>query len=154
MTDQSGVLAAREAADPELWARLMRIYRESKTIAVVGASHDENKPSHTIPAYLQSQGYRIIPVNPHGGELFGERVRSSLAEIDEPIDIVDVFRLPAETPEIARQAVAVGAKVLWLQLGIQNEEAREIAEAGGLTVVMNRCLGATHRWMGLGPGPD
>ena len=86
--------------------------------------------------------------------MFGERVRTSLAEIDEPVDVVDVFRPSDEAPEIARQAIALGARVLWLQVGIESEEARAIAEAAGLTVIMNRCLGATHRWLGLGPGPD
>ena len=124
-----------------------------RTIAVVGASREPTRAAHRIPAYLQSQGFRIIPVSPRGTELFGERVRRSLAEIEEPIDVVDVFRPSDETPEIARQAVAAGARVLWLQLGIENDEARRIAEDAGLTVVMNRCLGATHRWLGLGPGP-
>ena len=142
-TDGRG-LAARAAADPELWER---------PIAVVGASREPTRAAHRIPAYLQSQGFRIIPVSPRGTELFGERVRRSLAEIEEPIDVVDVFRPSDETPEIARQAVAAGARVLWLQLGIENDEARRIAEDAGLTVVMNRCLGATHRWLGLGPGP-
>ena len=112
------------------------------------------RPGHRIPAYLQAQGYRILPVNPNGGELFGEHVFRSLDEITEPVDVVDVFRPPEEAPGIARQAVAIGARVLWLQAGIESEAAREIAEAAGLTVVMNRCMGATHRWLGLGPGPD
>jgi predicted CoA-binding protein len=147
-------LAERRAEDPETWDRLLRMYRDARTIAVVGASRDETRPSFRIPSYLREQGYRIIPVSPRGGELFGERVRASLADIHEPIDIVDVFRPSAETPEIAREAVAAGAKVLWLQKGIENEEAREIAESAGLQVVMDRCLGVTHRWLGLGPGPD
>jgi predicted CoA-binding protein len=146
--------AARAAADPELWARLMNIYATTRTIAVVGASSDPAKPSNRIPAYLQSQGYRIIPINPHGGELFGERVYPSLDAVDIPIDVVDVFRPAEETPDVARAAVRKGARVLWLQLGIANDEAKAIGEAGGLTVVMDRCLGATHRWLGLGPGPD
>jgi hypothetical protein len=106
-----------------------------------------------VPRYLHSQGYRILPVNPRGGELFGERAVHALAEIDVPVDVVEVFRPAQEAPEIARQAVAIGAKVLWLQLGIVSEEARQIAEATGLTVVMNRCMGATHRQLGLLPGP-
>jgi predicted CoA-binding protein len=140
--------------DAALRERLLRIYAEAKTIAVVGASADPSKAAHRIPAYLQSQGYRILPVNPRGGELFGEYVYGSLAEIDVPVDVVDVFRPSEETPEIARQAVDIGAKVLWLQLGIASDEAEQIAEAGGLTVVMNRCMGATHALLGLGPGPD
>ena len=134
--------------------KLLRIYAETRTIAVVGASADTSKAAHQVPRYLQSQGYRIVPVNPRGGEIFGEPVFRSLAEIDVPVDVVEVFRPAQETPEIARQAIALGAKVLWLQLGIVSEEARQIAEAAGLTVVMNRCMGATHALLGLGPGPD
>jgi uncharacterized protein len=134
--------------------QLLCIYASARTIAVVGASADPSKPAHQIPRYLQSQGYRIIPVNPRGGELFGERVFRSLAEIDVPVDVVDVFRPAEEAPEIARRAIAIGAKVLWLQLGIESEEARQLAEAAGLAVVMNRCMGATHGMLGLGPGPD
>jgi hypothetical protein len=140
--------------DESLRAQLVRIYAETKTIAVVGASADPSKPAHQIPRYLQSQGYRILPVNPHGGELFGEPVARSLAEIDGLVDVVDVFRPAEEALEIARQAIAIGAKVLWLQLGIESEEARRLAEAAGLTVVMNRCMGAAHGELGLGPGPD
>jgi len=134
--------------------QLLRIYAESRTIAVVGASADEMKAAHRIPRYLQAQGYRIVPINPRGGQLFGERVFHSVAEVDVPIDVVDVFRPAGEAPEIARQAIVIGAKVLWLQLGIVSEEARQMAEAAGLTVVMNRCMGATHGLLGLGPGPD
>ena len=133
---------------------LLKVYAETKTIAVVGASGDESKQSHKIPRYLQSQGYRIIPVSPKGGEILGEKVYTSLAEISEPVDVVDVFRPAEETPGIAEQAVAIGAKVLWLQSGIESEEAEKIGEAGGLLVVMDRCMGATHRMLGLGPGPD
>jgi uncharacterized protein len=140
--------------DPDLRERLLRIYAETHTIAVVGASGDPAKPAHTIPRYLQRQGYRIRPVNPRGGELLGEPVARSLTELEGPVDLVDVFRPAAEAPQVARDAVRVGAKVLWLQLGIASEEAREIAEAAGLTVVMDRCLGETHRQLGLGPGPD
>jgi len=131
--------------------RLERIYRDTRTIAVVGASSDPGKAAHRIPAYLQEQGYRIVPVNPRGGELFGEPVARSLGEVGGPVDVVDVFRPAEEAPEIARQAVAAGARVLWLQLGITSEEARRIAEDGGLTVVMDRCMGATHKQLGLGP---
>jgi predicted CoA-binding protein len=133
---------------------LKQIYADTKTIAVVGASNDPKKAAHNIPAYLQTQGYKIIPVNPRGGEMFGEKVRTSLADIDEPIDVVDVFRPSEETPGVATEAVAAGAKVLWLQTGIQSEEAERIARDGGLEVVMNACMGATHRRLGLGPGPD
>jgi uncharacterized protein len=133
---------------------LLRIYAETKTIAVVGASTDPAKPAHQIPRYLQSQGYRVLPVNPRGGELLDEAVARSLAEVDRPVDVVEVFRPAEEAPEIAREAIAIDAKVLWLQLGIESGEAKRLAGAAGLTVVMNRCMGATHGELGLGPGPD
>jgi predicted CoA-binding protein len=133
---------------------LRAIYAETKTIAVVGASADTDKPSHTIPRYLQSQGYRIVPVSPKGGELFGETVVATLGEVDEPVDVVDVFRPGDEVPEIARVAVAIGAKVLWLQSGIYSDEGEAIAADAGLTVSTGRCMGATHEQLGLGPGPD
>jgi predicted CoA-binding protein len=138
--------------DASLRERLLRIYAGTKTIAVVGASGDPAKPAHEIPRYLQQQGYRILPVNPRGGELLGEPVARSLAEVEGPVDVVEVFRPAAEAPQVAREAVKVGAKVLWLQLGIESEEARQIAEAAGLTVVMDRCMGETHGALGLGPG--
>lgn len=140
--------------EASLREKLLRIYAETKTIAVVGASADESKAAHQIPRYLQSQGYRIIPVNPRGGEVLGEPVFRTLADIDVPVDVVDVFRPAQEAPAIARQAIAIGAKVLWLQIGIESEEARQLAEAAGLTVIMNRCMGETHGELGLGPGPD
>ncbi|MDP9341748.1 MAG: CoA-binding protein [Actinomycetota bacterium] len=120
------------------------IYGRVKTIAVVGASSDPSKASFAIPRYLKSQGFRIIPVNPKGGEILGQQVRTSLAEIGEPVDAVDVFRPAEETPDIARQAVAIGAKVLWLQEGIHSDEAQQVAEDAGLTFVSNRCMGETH----------
>src|SRR2546428_11470742 len=98
--------------EASLREKLLRIYAETKTIAVVGASADEAKASHRIPRYLQSQGYRIVPVSPKGGEILGEKVFTSLKEIDEPVDVVDVFRPSEETPTIAADAVAIGAKVL------------------------------------------
>jgi uncharacterized protein len=128
---------------------LREIFARTRTIAVVGASHREDRAAHRIPAYLQGQGYRIVPVNPRGGELFGEPVVAALRDVDVPVDVVDVFRRAGETPEVARDAVAVGASVLWLQEGISNEEAAAIARAGGLAVVMDLCMGATHRRLGL-----
>jgi predicted CoA-binding protein len=141
--------------DQALREQLLDIYKTTHTIAVVGASADETKAAHVIPRYLQAQGYRVLPVNPRGGVIFGEPVATSLLDLTsgEPVDVVDVFRPADEAPEIARQAVAIGAKVLWLQLGIESAQAKEIAEEGGLVVVMNRCMGATHRQLGLGPGP-
>jgi uncharacterized protein len=140
--------------DESVREQVLSIYSQARTIAVVGASADPEKAANRIPRYLQSQGYRILPVNPRGGELFGERVYTSLTEIEVPVDVVDVFRPAEEAPEIARQAIEIGAKVLWLQLGIESEEASRIAEAAGIKVVMNRCMGATHAELGLGKGGD
>ena len=137
--------------DPD---ELRTIYEETKTIAVVGASGDERKAAHTIPRYLQRQGFRIIPVNPKGGEILGQEVRRRLEDVEEPIDVVEVFRPSEETPDVARDAVRVRAKVLWLQEGIESEEAERIAAQGGLKVVMNRCMGETHFQLRLGPGPN
>lgn len=133
---------------------LRGIYQATRTIAVVGASEDSSKPAHFVPAYLEEQGFRIVPVNPTTDEIFGERAYDSLDDVDEQIDVVDVFRPAEEAPDIARQAVEVGAKVLWLQQGIVSEEAAKIARDAGLTVVMDACMGATHGRLGLGPGPD
>ena len=131
----------------------MRIYTQPKTIAVVGASTTVGKPGHDIPSYLRSQGYRIVPVNPRGGEIFGERAFASLRDIDVPIDVVDVFRPPEEAVAVARDAIAIGAKVLWFQQGTDSDEAVALAEAAGLTVITKRCMGVTHGLLGLGPGP-
>lgn len=134
--------------------QLVEIYRRVRTIAVVGASGTPHKPAHEIPRYLQSQGYRIIPVNPRGGELFGEKVYESLADVDVPVDVVDVFRPPAEAEDVARQAVAKGGvDVLWFQLGTGTDEAVRIATEAGLTVVNDLCMGEMHARLGLGPGP-
>jgi uncharacterized protein len=132
---------------------LVQIYADTRVIAVVGASNDPSKPGRNIPTYLKSQGFRIIPVNPRGGEIIGEQAYASLRDIPEPVDVVEVFRPAEEAPDIARDAVAIGAKVLWLQSGIASEEAAAIAEEAGLKVVMDRCMGVTHGQLGLGPGP-
>lgn len=132
---------------------LREIYADTKTIAVVGASTDEAKPSHIVPSYMQRQGYRVIPISPKAGEIFGEAVIGSLEEVKAAVDIVDVFRPAEEAPALAKQAVAIGAKVLWLQAGVYSEEAEKIARDGGLEVVMDICIGVTHGRLGLGPGP-
>ena len=132
---------------------LLRIYEKPKTIAVVGASATAGKPGHDIPKYLQAQGYRIVPVNPRGGEILGTHAFASLAEVDTPIDVVDVFRPPEEAEAIAREAVAVGAKVLWFQQGTDTDDAVDLATKAGLTVIRRRCMGVTHGLLGLGPGP-
>jgi len=124
---------------------LLGLFRDTATIAVVGASGDEHKQARKVPKYMQSQGFRVIPVNPTADQILGEPVVRSLSEIAEQVDIVDVFRPASEAPAIAADAVAIGASVLWLQLGIASDEARDIATAGGLTVVMDACIGAVHR---------
>jgi uncharacterized protein len=128
---------------------LIDIFQRSKTVAVVGASDDPAKPAHAIPDYLQGQGYQILPVNPRGGQILGQRVHRSLGEIGTPIDVVDVFRPPAEAEETARQAIAAGAKVLWFQPGTHTEPAVRLATEAGLTVVAGYCMGVTHAQLGL-----
>jgi len=125
--------------------QLVEIYRSTKTIAVVGASTNETKPAHKIPGYLQGAGFRIIPVNPAAGEILGEKAVDSLADITEAVDVVNVFRRAELAPQIASEAVSIGAGVLWLQAGIESIAAADIATTGGLNVVMDTCMGATHR---------
>ena len=116
-----------------------RILREFEVIAVVGLSRDPDKPASRVPAQLQAAGFRIVPVNPHADELLGERVYNDLTEIPFPIQVVLVFRPSECARAISEQAVAIGAKAVWLQLGIRSEAAREIAEAAGLLFVEDRC---------------
>ena len=132
---------------------LLRIFAQPKTVAVVGASSTVGKPGHDIPRYLQSQGYRIVPVNPRGGEILGERAFASLRDVDIPIDVVDVFRPPEEALAVARDAIAIGAKVLWFQKDTDSDEGVTAAADAGLTVITKRCMGVTHGLLGLGPGP-
>ncbi len=124
------------------------ILRESTTIALVGASPDPGKPSHGVMRYLLAEGYRVIPVRRDGEEVLGVPCVGSLAEIDEPIDLVDVFRRAEHTPRHAQEAVDAGAKALWLQLGIRSEEARRIATEGGLDYVEDACTAVVHRRLG------
>ena len=121
-------------------AQLRRILKESRTIAVVGLSADWFRPSYFAAKYMQEHGYRIIPVNPKYTEILGERCFPDLQSIPEKVDIVDVFRKSADCAPIAKQAVAIGAKTLWLQIGVINEEAQQIAEDAGLSVVVDRCV--------------
>jgi predicted CoA-binding protein len=128
-------------------AELRSILGDAKTIAVVGLSSNPFRDSFEVAEYLQAKGYRIVPVNPNETEVLGERAYPSLLDVPEGvrIDVVDVFRRAADTPPVAEQAVQVGAKVLWLQDGIVNEDARRIAEEGGLTVIMGVCIRRTNR---------
>jgi predicted CoA-binding protein len=137
---------------------LIRIYEGSRTIAMVGASPNWNRPSYFVMRYLQRKGFRVIPVNPRAldAPILGERTYPDLESIDVPVDVVDVFRRPEEVPAIARSAVAIGAGTLWLQLGIRSDEAATLAGIAGLTVVQDRCmkieygrLGGELAWNGI-----
>ena len=123
---------------------LRDLFAKSRTIAVVGLSSKPWRHSYGVASYLQDVGYRIIPVNPKETEVLGERAYASLAEVPDQVDIVDVFRRAELTPEGAGEAAQIGAKALWLQLGIVNDEARRIAEDAGLLVIMGVCLMTQH----------
>ncbi len=126
--------------------QILKIYQ---TITVVGASSAPEKAAHTVPAYMQQHGWRIIPVNPHEEEILGQTVYRTLADVPEQVGLVDVFRPSAQTPDIARQAVAAGATALWLQLGIASTEARAIAADAGLLYVEDRCLVIEQRRLSI-----
>jgi uncharacterized protein len=121
------------------------ILAEASTIALVGASPNASRPSNGVMRYLLAHGYRVIPVRPLVREVLGQLCVSSLAEIEEPIDVVDVFRRAEFCPDLARQAVEAGAKALWLQLGIVSPEARRIADEAGLAYVEDECTAIVHR---------
>ena len=140
-------------------AGLRRILTRSRTIAVVGLSANWYRPSYFAAKYMQDHGYRIIPVNPNYAEILGETCHVALTTIADKVDIVDCFRRPEEIVPIARDAVAIGAKVLWMQLGIRNDEAARIAIDGGLDVVMDRCVKIEYarimgglNWAGVNTG--
>jgi predicted CoA-binding protein len=122
-------------------AYIREILTRCKRFAVIGASPKPVRASYNVIRYLLDKGYSVFPVNPGaaGGRILGQKVYASLADIPEPVEVVDVFRKPEAALGIAREAVAVGAKVLWMQLGVHNDEAAQLAEAAGLRVVMNRC---------------
>jgi predicted CoA-binding protein len=126
---------------------LKTLLTTARTIAIVGASSNPDKASYGIMQKLQKAGYKVIPVNPRETDVLGERAYPSLADIPDQVDIVDVFRRSEDTPAIADEAVAIGAKALWLQTGIANEDAAARATAAGLTVVMDTCIGATHSFL-------
>ena len=135
---------------------LRRILRESKVIAVVGLSADWFRPSYFAAKYMQEHGYRVIPVNPKYPEILGQKCYPSLRDIRQPVDMVDVFRKTADVMPIAEDAIRIGAKVLWQQLGVRNEEAAAKARAAGLEAVMDRCVKIEHgrlfgglNWVGV-----
>jgi predicted CoA-binding protein len=128
---------------------IQRVIHGAKTIAIVGLSRNELRASYFVGYYLRRHGYRVIPVNPRETEIFGEKSFDSLAEVPVAVDIVNVFRAPEALPGIADEAVAIGAKSLWCQFSVISEEGGRIAEAGGLTVVMDRCIKVEHaRYVG------
>src|SRR5580693_7859480 len=142
-------------------AKLRRILSTVRTIAMVGASSNWNRPSYFVMKYLQNKGYRVIPVNPGtaGKEQLGEKVYASLRDIPDKVDMVDVFRASDQVGPIVDDAIAIGAKVVWMQLGVRNDEAAARAEAAGIEVVMNRCpkiefgrLGGELSWSGVNSG--
>src|SRR5205814_7378034 len=124
--------------------KLKRILQVSRTIAVAGLSTQWHRPSYFAAKYMQEHGYRVIPVNPTADAIMGEKSYKSLRDIPEKVDIVDCFRRSAEIPAIAEDAIAIGAKVLWMQLGVTNAEARKRAEAAGLEVVEDHCVKIEH----------
>jgi len=138
---------------------IQRVLHSANTIAVVGLSSNELRASHFVGFYLKRHGYRVIPVNPRETEILGEPCYPSLLDVPEPVDIVNVFRAPDALPAIARDAVTINAKTLWCQFGVINEEGARIAEDGGLTVIMDRCVKVEHarfmgrmHWLGLNTG--
>ncbi|HXN14853.1 MAG TPA: CoA-binding protein [Usitatibacter sp.] len=140
-------------------AKLRRILKVSKTIAVVGLSAHWHRPSYFAAKYLQDHGYRVIPVNPMYDQVLGEKCYQRVRDISLPVDVVDCFRKSDEIPAIAEDAIAIGAKVLWMQLGVHNAAARRRAEEAGLEVVENRCMKIEHArlfgglgWAGVNTG--
>lgn len=125
------------------------ILERSRTIAVVGMSTDPAKAAYSVPAELQAAGFRIVPVNPNAAEILGETAYASLADVPDPIDVVEVFRPAEEAPDVARQAVEIGAKAVWLQEGIRSAEARRIANEAGLDYVEDRCMGVERFLRGI-----
>jgi predicted CoA-binding protein len=132
-------MAAQDDSD-----KIRRILRGNRVIAVVGLSAQWHRPSYFAAKYLQEHGYRVIPVNPTYPEILGQKSYASLRDIPEHVDVVDCFRRSNEIPTLADDAIAIGARVLWMQLGVENAEARRKAEAAGLEVVENRCMKIEH----------
>jgi uncharacterized protein len=135
---------------------IQQVLLRAKTIAIVGLSNNPLRASYFVGFYLQRHGYRVIPVNPRESQILGERSFASLREVPLPVDVVNVFRAPDALPAIAADAVAIKAKCLWCQFGVINEEGARIAERGGLTVVMDRCIKVEHaryagrmHWLGF-----
>ncbi|HEX9435683.1 MAG TPA: CoA-binding protein [Candidatus Limnocylindria bacterium] len=161
MSATSRISPAPTAVDPRYQDPLtiVGLLRSARTVAIVGLSPDDLRASNFIGFYLRRHGYRVVPVNPKEREILGETAYPSLSKIPFPVDIVDVFRRPEAVPDIAREAVAIGAKALWLQFGVISPEGARIAEDGGLRVVMDRCMKIEHarhlgrmHWLGFNTG--
>jgi predicted CoA-binding protein len=133
--------------DNILEERIKEILEKSKIIAVVGASRTEGKPAHFVPAYLKSKGYKIIPINPFADEILGEKAYKSLLDIppDIKIDVVDVFRPSEEVTKVVEEAIKRGVKIVWLQSGIYNKEAVELAKKNNIEIIWDRCMMETHK---------
>lgn len=126
-----------------------QILEQVQTLAVVGLSRRETRPGYYVPAYMQAAGYRIVPVNPYLDEALGEKAYPDLRSIPEPVDMVVIFRRSEDVPPVVAEAIEIGAKVVWMQLGIVNEQAAEAARQAGLEVVMDSCIKVDHqRWIG------
>jgi predicted CoA-binding protein len=156
MTDLDLELDLGRYQDP---LTIQRVLHTAKTIAIVGLSKNELRPSNFVGYYLKRHGYQVIPVNPRETEILGQTSYPSLLEVPVPVDVVDVFRAPDALPAIARDAVAIGAGTLWCQFGVINAEGARIAEEGGVTVIMDRCLKVEHaryvgrmHWLGFNTG--
>lgn len=149
---ETGGLWPRSTSEESDVADVKDVLERATTVAVVGCSTDPGKAAHRIPAELQEAGYTVFPVHPSADEILGVRAYRSLADIEQHVDLVDVFRPQEEAPDIARQAVEIGADALWLQLGIRSEEARAIAEEAGLDYIQDRCAGAERRRLGITKG--
>lgn len=147
MSDPVCELPEKNASSDEI----RRILSAARTIAVVGLSRDPNRDSHRVAAYLQAQGYRVIPVNPAVKEVLGEKAYPDLASVPVPVDVVDVFRRVEAIPGIVDEAIAVKAKAVWMQLGLAHNAAAEKARGAGLAVVMNKCIMMQHRHLGVPP---
>src|SRR5436309_10462330 len=140
LVPEGSEFGAQSGGDP-----IAGILRKYKTIAVVGLASNPMRPSHEVTEYMQRAGYRIIPVNPNETEVLGEKCYAQLEDLQEKIDVVNIFRRAEEVPPVVESAIRIGAKVVWMQLGIENEEAAEKARAAGLVVIEDACILVEHR---------
>jgi uncharacterized protein len=140
LVPEGSEFAAKGSADS-----ILGILNECKTIAVVGLSSNPMRPSHEVTEYMQRTGYRIIPVNPNETEVLGEKSYARLEDVPEKVDVVNIFRRAEEVPPVVESAIRIGARVVWMQLGIENDEAAEMARAAGLAVVEDACILIEHR---------